>query len=229
MSTLYIVRHGQASFGQADYDRLSSVGVEQSARLGRYLAAVRRDFDHVFVGPRRRHGDTARHLLDAMRAGGGAPPAPQLVHGLDEYASEAIMRQALPTLPAEARALLDAPGDARGFQTVFERVMNRWVSGELAVEDTETFGEFAGRVRAALHEMMAVAGRGRTALVVTSGGPTGIAAQLALELPDAVALKLSWVVANTGVTEIKFRGDEMTLAVFNALPHLRERRLVTYR
>ena len=54
-------------------------------------------------------------------------------------------------------------------------------------------------------------GRGRTALVVTSAGPTSIAAQMALELGDALALKTSWIVANTGICDIRFRGDEMTL------------------
>jgi broad specificity phosphatase PhoE len=164
-----------------------------------------------------------------MRAAGATPPEPEEVHGFDEYPAEAIMRRALPTLPDEARALLDAPADARVFQNVFERVMRRWVVGKLATEDTETFAEFAGRVRVAVHEVLSATGRGRTACIVTSAGPMSIAAQMALELSDVGALKQSWVVANTGVTEIKFRGDEMTLITFNALPHLRERRLITYR
>jgi broad specificity phosphatase PhoE len=229
MSTLLVVRHGQASFGQADYDRLTPVGVEQSARLGAYLAASGRALDRIVVGPRRRQQDTAAHMLAAFRAGGGRAPDPELVHGLDEYPAEAIMRRALPALPAEARAMLDAPIDARAFQVVFERVMHKWVGGELAADDTESFGEFAARVRVAIHEIVAGAGRGRTVCVVTSAGPTAIACQMALDLPDPMALKQSWVVANTGTTEIKFRGDEMTLVVFNALPHIRDQRLVTYR
>ena len=35
--TLLLVRHGQASFGAADYDQLSDRGVEQSRRLGQWL------------------------------------------------------------------------------------------------------------------------------------------------------------------------------------------------
>jgi broad specificity phosphatase PhoE len=127
--------------------------------------------------------------------------------------------------------------------------MRRWVHGELGAGEHESFAEFGARVRRAVVDIVAAAGRGKTVAVVTSAGPTAIAAQLALELPDITALKQSWVVANTGVTEIKFRGEggpaglgpaggeaqrsplemEMTLVVFNALPHLRERRLVTYR
>ena len=38
MGTLYLVRHGQASFGAEDYDQLSELGARQSERLGQYLA-----------------------------------------------------------------------------------------------------------------------------------------------------------------------------------------------
>ena len=34
MSTLYLIRHGQASYGEADYDRLSPRGVEQAKAVG---------------------------------------------------------------------------------------------------------------------------------------------------------------------------------------------------
>ena len=36
MGTLYLVRHGQASFGAADYDNLSELGHRQAVRLGEY-------------------------------------------------------------------------------------------------------------------------------------------------------------------------------------------------
>ena len=36
MGTLYLVRHGQASFGADDYDVLSPAGHEQAVRLGEY-------------------------------------------------------------------------------------------------------------------------------------------------------------------------------------------------
>jgi broad specificity phosphatase PhoE len=232
MSTLYVIRHGQASYGQADYDRLSPLGEEQARLLGAHLAEGP-PLDLVFVGPRRRQRQTADHIVRAARR-----REAEVVAALDEYPAEAILRQALPELlrdaDPEARGTfasdpLGVPTDPRRFQVLFERVMKRWLTGELLLEDTESFAEFAGRVRLALHEIMAAAGRGRTVAAVTSAGPTGIALQMALELSDAVALKQSWVVANTGMTEIKFRGDEMTLVAFNALPHLHERRLVTFR
>jgi len=43
MGTLYLVRHGQASFGAADYDNLSELGHKQSARLGEYWRERRQE------------------------------------------------------------------------------------------------------------------------------------------------------------------------------------------
>ena len=43
--SLLLVRHGQASFGAADYDQLSGRGVEQSRRLGDWLADGGHRFD----------------------------------------------------------------------------------------------------------------------------------------------------------------------------------------
>ena len=37
MGTLYLVRHGQASFGTDDYDLLSELGVRQCERLGEWF------------------------------------------------------------------------------------------------------------------------------------------------------------------------------------------------
>jgi broad specificity phosphatase PhoE len=241
VSTLLVIRHGQATFGARDtesYDHLSPLGVEQATRLGTHLASVGVKLDAVFAGPRRRQRDTATHLLQATRAAGAPAPDPEIVAALDEYPGEAILRATLPVLLAsadeEARAVfaadpLASPTDARRFQRLFERIMRSWVAGEVGgLRDDESFAAFAARVRGALDDIMARAGRGKTVAVVTSAGPTAIAAQMALELSDAVSLKTSWVVANTGVTDIKWRETEMTLVAFNQLTHL-EPRHITYR
>jgi broad specificity phosphatase PhoE len=239
MSTLLVIRHGQASFGSADYDKLTALGIEQATQLGRWMARHGVRLDGIVHGPRVRQIDTARHMIAAARAGGAAWPDPAPLAALDEYPAEAIMRASLPALLAsadeEARAVFGGDPtavatDARRFQRLFERVMRSWVAGELAgtLGDTESFAAFAQRVRGALDDIMARAGRGKTVAVVTSAGPTAIAMQMALELSDAVALKLSWVVANTGVTDLRWRDSETSLVAFNTLAHL-EPSLVTYR
>jgi broad specificity phosphatase PhoE len=234
MSTLYVIRHGQASFGQPDYDKLTTLGEEQARLLGRWLVDMGVRLDRMWVGPCKRQRDTARLMIEGA---GRALPDPELAPGLDEYPAEAIMRQTLPRLmetDPEARAVFGGdpfgiPTDARRFQRIFERVMHRWVAGDLELHaETEAFADFAARARASFEDIMAAAGRGVSVAVVTSGGPTAIACQMALELSDPVALKTSWVVANSALTELRYREGELTLVAFNALPHL-PRHLVTFR
>src|SRR5215212_4740339 len=59
MSVVLLVRHGQASWGAADYDRLSSLGEQQSRVLGAALAARGVRPDLVVRGAMRRHRQTA--------------------------------------------------------------------------------------------------------------------------------------------------------------------------
>ncbi|MBA3498909.1 MAG: histidine phosphatase family protein, partial [Deltaproteobacteria bacterium] len=49
MGTLYLIRHGQASYGEVDYDRLSTKGHEQARAVGHWLAKA--NLDLLYAGP----------------------------------------------------------------------------------------------------------------------------------------------------------------------------------
>src|SRR5690349_11420161 len=70
MGTLYLVRHGQASFGAADYDNLSELGRKQSVRLGEYFAHKGIHFDGLIAGTLRRHKQTLEGILQGMNRAG---------------------------------------------------------------------------------------------------------------------------------------------------------------
>lgn len=84
MSSLLLIRHGQASLGAADYDVLSPLGVIQARRLGDHLAGMVRP-DLIVTGPRVRQRDTATHMIAAARARGAQFPDPVLRPEFDEY------------------------------------------------------------------------------------------------------------------------------------------------
>ena len=65
MAKLLLVRHGQASYGQLDYDRLSPRGEAQARLLGPYLAAQQPSA--LFVGPLVRQQQTARSRAKRRR------------------------------------------------------------------------------------------------------------------------------------------------------------------
>ena len=50
MSNLFLVRHGQASFLETNYDKLSSKGEAQSRMLGEYWVKHGVSFDQFFPG-----------------------------------------------------------------------------------------------------------------------------------------------------------------------------------
>ena len=49
MSELYLVRHGQASFGSSDYDQLSEIGFKQSNVFGEFFVSRNIIFDRSFA------------------------------------------------------------------------------------------------------------------------------------------------------------------------------------
>ena len=89
MGTLYLVRHGQASFGAADYDQLSELGQRQCQALGDWFRERGIAFEAVLRGTLRRHEQSLAALLQGY---GAAPAAPTALEwpGLNEYDGEAL-------------------------------------------------------------------------------------------------------------------------------------------
>jgi broad specificity phosphatase PhoE len=107
--------------------------------------------------------------------------------------------------------------------------MGRWARGEVEAFGSASFKAFAARVKQGLDRIVATEGRGRTVAVVTSAGPISLSLQIVLELRDTVALKLGWNIANSSLTHFKYREGEITLASYNATPHLSWPEMITYR
>ena len=143
------------------------------------------------------------------------------------------MKRWLPQLRAEHPDIASAfqPGsDRRKFEQAFQLIVDKWSRGELETGDLESYDEFRDRVRAALDHIMTREGRKKNIAVFTSGGPISMAMQRALELSSHIALRSSWVVANGSFNEFRYRSPkELTLVRFNAIPHLQDDSLITYR
>jgi hypothetical protein len=67
VSELFLVRHAQASLGNADYDKLSELGHRQAEWLGEYFAARNIQFDQVVTGGMTRHRETAAGIVRGMQ------------------------------------------------------------------------------------------------------------------------------------------------------------------
>ncbi|TBW57905.1 histidine phosphatase family protein [Marinobacter halodurans] len=229
MATLYLIRHGQASFGKANYDQLSDTGWEQGRVLGRWLADKVTP-TAVFSGDLQRHQETVAAITEGY---GQALPDLQMNAGFNEFDHEAVVHAFKPEWADRevmARDLAQHPKPARAFQLAFVEAVQRWVSGDYASEYAESWADFQTRVLAALDDAIANAGGGDV-LVASSGGPISVAVQSLLGLDDRRALALNEVITNTSVTRILFSGRRRNLAVFNNYAHLEDAapELVTFR
>ena len=111
MSSLFLVRHGQASFLERNYDKLSAKGEEQSRMLGEYWAGLKFGFDRVYSGPRVRQRETARLVGEAYKRAGLPWPEPVVLPEFDEFQAEAVMERSLPELiESDCRHPKNAPG-----------------------------------------------------------------------------------------------------------------------
>ncbi|WP_101525962.1 histidine phosphatase family protein [Nocardioides houyundeii] len=210
MGQVLLVRHGQASWGAADYDVLSETGRRQAEVVGRALADLAPDV--VVHGAMARQRDTAQ--LAAAAAGWSAP----LV--VDARWDEMDHLAMLDRQPAEHTG----EPDRRQFQAWFEAATQRWTSGEHDDTYDESFPAFRERVLAGLAALTEAG----TAVVFTSGGPVAAAATRLMEAGTATYVRLAPVVVNTSVTRIVSGRRGLSLVSFNEHQHV-PRDLRTYR
>lgn len=236
MSTLYVVRHGQASLDGPDYDALSVLGWEQAKRLGEHWAAGTLRPDHVFVGPRRRHKETEQAVRAAYESAGLSLPEAREAPGLDEFPGLELMGRAAPELAAsdaEAKAWFEqagggGPDAVRALNLLFLRVATLWAKGELAYDDIETFSAFRTRVLSFVRESVLPCVGGKTVLVHTSGGPVGVMVGMALGVDPERVMELVAMVRNASWTQFRFTEGRISLEVFNVHPHLQGMGQVTH-
>jgi broad specificity phosphatase PhoE len=239
MSYLFLVRHGQASFLEQNYDQLSAKGEIQSRMLGEYWASHGLEFDRVYSGPRVRQRETARIVGEAYTQASVPWPEIRIMEAFDEFRAEAVIEQALPPLVksdphirAMHREFEKAEGQAQRFKTfqrMFEIVVSRWAAGELSVPGIEPWSDFCDRVQAGFAELCSNGNRGQRIAIFTSGGPTGVAMQRALNLSTESTLKTAWMVANSAYSQFLFSSTRFTLTSYNSYPHITSPDLFTYR
>ncbi len=236
MSEIYLIRHGQASFGEENYDRMSALGVRQAQCLAKHLVRAGNSFDGVYCGEMERQQNTAREFINHYSSKGLAVLAPVVSNAFNEYDSFTVWQALIPELladdPAIAEDLDKIPADQNAFQRIFAPLMSRWISGKYNAGGIPRWDDFTRRVKQGVEELAARHGADKRVVVFTSGGPISVAVQIALGLSDKKALEISWQLLNASITRIKYNSHGMMLAGFNEVTHLElegDERLITHR
>lgn len=222
MAELFMVRHGQASFGTGNYDQLSALGERQGVWLGEYFAERGIAFDRVVTGSMQRHRQTA----DAIFRGLGSAESYDEDPGLNEYDFRALYG-ALGDDKRELKAL--ASGSMHDFYKGLKQVLRLWSEDAIDGPLPESWGQFQQRVSAARQNIQG--GGGRRVLVVSSGGPMAAFTQEVMQAPASTAIELNMQIRNTGICQYFFNAESCHLASFNGIPHLdlpQRRDCVTY-
>ncbi|MDD0840159.1 histidine phosphatase family protein [Curvibacter sp. HBC61] len=210
MGTLYLVRHGQASFGADDYDRLSELGHRQSQRLGEYFRHKGIEFSAVMTGTLRRHQET----LAGIAKGLDWPAQPLLWPGLNEYDSAAVI-QAIHPMPL---AKPDTPELYRHHFRLLRDGLTQWMAGVVTPRGMPSYNDFVHGVSSALdHVRQHFDGH---VLLVSSGGPIATAVGHILGTAPETTIELNLRIRNSSVTEFHFTPKRHSLVTYNTLPHL---------
>ena len=202
MAELLVVRHGQASFGADNYDKLSDLGHRQSKLAGEALRDAGWIPDRTITGSLVRQKET----LASMGFSDGAEEHA----GLNEYDFHDILN---------ARFNGEVPHDVRKdrkthYQTLRDTIW-QWQKGEIT-GSAESWIDFKTRVEAA--RKFATDTDARRVLVVSSGGAIGQLVNAALGAPEPMMMTLNLQAKNTGMTKFIFNRSVFYLHEFNATP-----------
>ncbi|MBC3767428.1 histidine phosphatase family protein [Neptunicella marina] len=213
MGSIFLVRHGQASFGADDYDQLSEVGVKQACRLGQELQRRFSSIDAVVHGDMRRHLQTMHYCMQEFIQ---LKFEPILHAGWREYDHQHILGQfnsvlATPKSIHQHLAQFDNPQQV--FRQYFTDAISHWINGERDYD--ESWQQFTQRVEHAWLQLQDVAKDKKRVLVFTSGGPIAFICLQLLGLSHQQFLRVNWMLNNCGVTKVVMSKQGPVLSTFN--------------
>lgn len=236
MASLYLIRHGQASFGSDHYDQLSALGQRQADVSGRFFADVGLHFAQAASGDLSRQRETAERVLVSQ-----AEKVPLHIDPrLNEVDNEGQIKALLPLLCERdenfAERVKAGRTDSKQYQKVIQAVFNAWVSPDCpALPETQAWPDYLAGVQGALEDAMARAAGGSDTAIFTSGGTIATAVSWVLGVRHDQIYGFYEPVFNCSITRLIFSRGRISLSNFNDTAHLQllsqqlNEALVTYR
>jgi broad specificity phosphatase PhoE len=219
MSKIFLIRHGQASLGKANYDQLSDLGVRQAELLGSYFDKLQLTPDLVVQGSMQRHAQTASSLLMNLQCGAESAALQVQTNDLwNEFDFESLVKAYL----AENSEELTAPKTPSDFFSLLKKALLAWSENKIESSLPETWLDFESRIRNALNELHTLASNpsNGTIFVVSSGGAISMALKQILGTSNQTMIDLNLQTKNTGITELFAKRGSCYLSAFNHVAHL---------
>ncbi|MEM8896075.1 MAG: histidine phosphatase family protein [Bacteroidota bacterium] len=227
MSQVYLIRHGQASFMEKNYDQLSELGQQQARKLGAWLYSKGLAFDQLYSGTLERQINTCKLSI-------GEESTPTIDHSFNEHEGPAIFKNHFPTYLRDRQELgtaiqekgMKEPSVRKQLVKAFFQMHHMWVKGEIESGEHESWTAFKERSSRAF-EIIESAVKNGSVAVYTSGGLIAALLGQVLGLGDEKIVDLNWQIRNTSIAELKYSSGRFMLREFNTTPHL-EAADVTY-
>jgi len=235
MATIYLIRHGQASFGAENYDKLSELGCRQAVVVGEYFRDSAVNFDAVYSGDLSRQRETARLAI--------ASQPNEVPHHIDprfnEIQNDAQLKYLMPEVlkinPTIQALVEKGLSSSKDYQKVIDAVFNYWVSPACADTRIQSWAEYSGAVRQAVADVVNDQGGGKTVGIFTSGGTLATIVAQVLGLGGEQTYQLYEPIFNGSVTQLFYSRTKISLSYFNDCSFLRilgsqrGENLITYR
>ncbi|UWR22172.1 histidine phosphatase family protein [Sulfitobacter sp. S190] len=205
MTTITLVRHGQANSGAKDeqsYDRLSDLGHQQARWLGDHFRAQSTHHTRLYTGTLRRHVETANGIDCGL-----TPHRDARLNELEYFTLSTLLEQ---------QHNIPFPSEQGAFVTHLPQVFSYWRDGRIEGAP-ESYSDFQTRIEDAIAEISAGDG---PALVVTSGGLIAhvMGQTLALDVPARA--RIAMAITHTSLHHFFPIGGHLSPVGFNATPHL---------
>jgi broad specificity phosphatase PhoE len=219
---IIFVRHGQAQFGQANYDKLSEVGHEQAVALGKALFEQGITIDHWVRGDMVRHTETLRGISQGMRT----QVSHQIVTpDLNEYDFTGQLNARFVGSKAPAGLHTDRKTHFRALR----ETLALWQNDKI-LNPPESWAAFETRLKRAQQTIFGL--EGDTILVVSSGGAISKIVANALGVSHAKQVDLQLQIKNASMSTFIYsrRTGGFFLNAFNETPFVsaKTQHLLTY-
>ncbi|MGJ8686613.1 MAG: histidine phosphatase family protein [Spongiibacteraceae bacterium] len=213
MAELYLIRHGQASFGSSNYDQLSELGHQQSHWLGEYFLDRGIEFDTIITGDMQRHRETAEGICQGLHI---QQPPFAVFSELNEFDFQALIIAYISQFPAQTPT---ADTTTAEYFKLLKKAMQLWIAGELREELPESWTQFEHRIAKARQEIQQQF-HGQKVLAVSSGGAIAMALRQILHAPSETVIDLNLQTKNTAIAHCFFNPKVMRMNSYNHVPHL---------
>lgn len=219
MAEIFLVRHGQASFGTDNYDQLSELGYQQGKLLGEHFLQQEQQFHGLYSGTLARQQQTAQALIDVYRAAAVELPSLIIDANWNEFDNHAQVEELLPSMlqqyPNLAKDAENMMADKKSFQKILRAVFQHWILEEPQSSTLESWPQARSRFESGLGAVMQQNSSGQSAAVFTSGGVIAAVSAIVMGLGADKVYGLFEPVINASVTRLVHNQHNISLSSFN--------------